>query len=60
LSFFITTNQYIHYYALNTLHIFTMYKIKITIPSTAETRQSRGRATEAVARVSRLIYTKTK
>jgi len=47
----------VYYYALYTLHIFTMDIKKITIPNAAEMRHAapRSRATRVVARVSRLV-----
>ena len=63
MSFFIATDQYIHYYALNTLHIFTMDKKK-SLCQTQSRRDiwrscgriaRRSRASLAVTRVSRLV-----
>jgi len=63
LSFFITIDQYIHYFALNTLHILTMDKKKSicqaqprrdTLRSRCR-KARRSRATRVVARVSRVV-----
>jgi len=63
LSFFITTDQYIHYYALYTLHIFTMEKKNhyakrnrdAAHDGATAVQRGEAHATRAVAQVSRLI-----